>query len=334
MSITVIKPGLQSSFQDLGRRGHQHLGVSVSGAMDARAHRLANLLAGNADDQATLELTLSGPTLQFNTATCIAICGAALTPTLNGNAIPNNRPLIVKPGDTLAFGERTTGLRAYLAVYGGFDIAPVMGSRSTFLRGNFGGLEGRALKKEDELHLIQSLDGRDLDALSDDIWKIKVYLPAILGLTMRNDIRVMAGPHADLFTQASLKQFFGSDYRVSPQSERMGYRLEGPTLELNEPTQIVSEVTSFGTIQVPPDGKPIILMADRQTTGGYVKIGHVATVDLPLVAQTMPGESLRFQEITLAQAQQLDSQREEAFGRLHQGLASLRELLAAENADS
>lgn len=158
-----------------------------------------------------------------------------------------------------------------------------------------------------------------------------MYLPAILGLTMRHDIRVVAGPHADRFTDTSLKQFFESAYRVGAQSERMGYRLEGPALALKEATQIVSEVTSFGTIQVPPDGNPIILMADRQTTGGYVKIGHVATVDLPLVAQTMPGESLRFQQISLAQAQQLDTQREEAFGRLHQGVAPLRDLLATEH---
>lgn len=328
MSITVIKPGLQSSFQDLGRQGHQHLGVSVSGAMDARAHRLANMLAGNSDDQATLEITLTGPTLTFNSGTCIAICGAPLSPTLNGRAIPNNRPLVVKPGDTLAFGARNSGLRAYLAVYGGFDIPPIMGSRSTFLRGNFGGLDGRALKKDDEIKLNKPLDGRDLEELSDEIWKIKIYLPAILGLKMRNEIRVVAGPHADHFTEESFQAFFSSDYRVSAQSERMGYRLEGHRLALKESTQIVSEVTSFGTIQVPPDGNPIILMADRQTTGGYVKIAHVAAVDLPLVAQTMPGESLRFQEITLAQAQQLDNQREEAFGRLHQGLAALRDLLA------
>src|SRR5699024_1601686 len=143
------------------------------------------------------------------------------------------------------------------------------------------------------------LDGQDLEALSDEIWKIKVYLPAILGLARRHDIRVIPGPHDDRFTDASLAQFFTADYRVSPQSERMGYRLDGPALTLKDPTQIVSEVTSFGTIQVPPDGPPIILMADRQTTGGYVKVGHVATVDLPLVAQTMPGESLRFQKITL-----------------------------------
>ena len=328
MSITVIKPGLQSSFQDLGRHGYQHLGVSVSGAMDSRAHRLANLLAGNSDDQATLEITLTGPTLRFGAATCIAISGAALSPTLNGQPVPNNRPLIVKAGDVLAFGARKTGLRSYLAVYGGFDIAPVMGSRSTFLRGKFGGLNGRALKKDDQIRLQQTLCERDLDALTDDVWKIKVYLPAILGFTPRHDIRVMAGPHADAFTVASLEQFFTSGYQVSAQSERMGYRLNGPALTLKTTDQIVSEVTSFGTIQVPPDGKPIILMADRQTTGGYVKIAHVATVDLPLVAQTMPGETLHFHDITLAQAQQLDNQREEAFGRLSQGLAPLRDVLA------
>lgn len=330
MSITVIKSGLQSSFQDLGRHGHQHLGVSVSGAMDTRAHRLANILVGNSDDQATLELTLTGPTLQFNTAACIAISGAAMSPTVNGQSVPNNRPLIVKPGDTLAFGTRTKGLRAYLAVYGGFDIAPVLGSRSTFLRGNFGGFEGRALKKGDQINLCQSLSDRDLDTLSDELWKIKVYLPAILGLSLKSEIRVIAGPHAERFSDTSLTQFFESDYKVSAQSERMGYRLEGPTLTLKDTTQIVSEVTSFGTIQVPPDGNPIILMADRQTTGGYVKIAHVATIDLPLVAQIMPGEHMSFHEITLAQAQQLDNQREQAFGRLYQGLESLRELLTTQ----
>lgn len=328
MSITVIKPGLQSSFQDLGRHGHQHLGVSVSGAMDTRAHRLANLLAGNTHDKATLELTLTGPVLQFEQTACIAITGASLSPTLNGEPIPNNRPLIVTAGDTLAFGARTKGLRAYLAVHGGFDIKPVLGSCSTFLRGHLGGLDGRALKKGDRIALNSPLYGVDPEALSDEIWKIKIYLPAILGTNLRTDIRVIKGPHAERFTPESLTQFFETGYRVNPESERMGYRLTGARLTLADTAQIISEVTSFGTIQVPPDGNPIILMADRQTTGGYVKIAHVATVDLPLVAQTMPGETLHFQEISLARAQQLDSQREEAFGRLYQGLAGLRELLA------
>lgn len=333
MTISVLKPGLQSSFQDLGRLGHQHLGVPVSGAMDARAHRLANLLAGNADDEATLEITLTGPTLRFESATCIAISGAALSPTLNGQAVPNNRPLIVQAGDILAFGARETGLRAYLAVHGGFDLVPVLGSRSTFLRGRLGGLEGRALIKGDRIALRHTLCSRNLAALSDDIWSIKIYLPAMLGLAIRSDIRVVAGPHIDRFTSASIEQFFQSAYQVSPQSERMGYRLKGAPLLLENTTQIMSESTSFGTIQVPPDGQPIILMADRQTTGGYVKVAHVATVDLPLIAQTMPGESLKFHDITLAQAQRLDNEREQAFGRLYQGLAPLREVLSPTETD-
>ncbi len=326
MSITVIRAGLLSSFQDLGRVGYQHLGVPVGGAMDSRAHRLANLLAGNSEDEATLEVTLAGPTLRFDAPGCIAISGAQLNPTLNQKPVPNNRPLIIRAGDVLAFGSRTSGLRSYIAWNGGIELPAVLASRSTYLRGGFGGFHGRALKKGDVLTMRRVLDSAGLDELARELWKIKVYLPAILGLVPRADIRVMRGAHTDLFTEQSIIDFFAGGYRISPQSERMGYRLEGPRLSLKSSAQLLSEATSFGNIQVPPDGNPIILMADRQTTGGYAKIAHVATVDLPVIAQCMPGETLRFTETTLARAQQLDSQREEAFGRLHQTLAPLRQL--------
>ncbi|SHH23309.1 5-oxoprolinase subunit C family protein [Pollutimonas bauzanensis] len=326
MSITVIKPGLLSSFQDLGRVGYQHLGVSVGGAMDSRAHRLANLLAGNPEDEATLEITLAGPTLRFDAPGCIAISGAQLSPTLNQAPVPNNRPLVVRAGDVLAFGPRTAGLRAYIAWNGGIDLPTVLSSRSTYLRGGFGGFHGRALRKGDVLAMRRQPDSGRLAELEQELWKIKVYLPAILGLAPRTAIRAMRGAHTGLFTESSIAGFFADDYRISPQSERMGYRLEGARLSLKSATQLLSEATSFGSIQVPPDGKPIVLMADRQTTGGYAKIAHVATVDLPVIAQCMPGETLRFVETTLDHAQQLDSQREEAFGRLHQSLASLRQL--------
>ncbi|PLC52434.1 carboxylase [Pollutimonas nitritireducens] len=326
MSITVIKPGLLSSFQDLGRFGHQHLGVPASGAMDSRAHRLANLLAGNTENEATLEITLVGPTLRFDAPGCIAISGAHLSPTLNNEPIPNNRPLIVRAGDILAFGARSAGLRSYIAWNGGIALPSVLGSRSTYLRGGFGGFHGRALRKGDVLNMLSTLDAGVLDDLEHELWKIKVYLPAILGLVPRTGIRVMRGAHTGLFTDASIADFFAGDYRIGPQSERMGYRLQGPQLSLKSSTQLLSEATSFGSIQVPPDGNPIVLMADRQTTGGYAKIGHVATVDLPSIAQCMPGETLRFTEIALSQAQQLDGQREDAFGRLHQTLAPLRAL--------
>lgn len=327
MSITVIKPGLLSSFQDLGRFGHQHLGVPVGGAMDSRAHRLANLLVGNTQDEATLEVTLVGPTLRFEAAGCIAISGAQLNPTLNEQPIPNNRPIIVRPGDVLAFGARTAGLRSYIAWNGGIALPSVLGSRSTYLRGGFGGFHGRALRKGDVFNMLGDLEASPLDDLEQELWSIKVYLPAILGLIPRASIRVMRGMHTKLFTDSSIADFFAGEYRISPQSERMGYRLQGPQLSLKSSTQLLSEATSFGSIQVPPDGNPIILMADRQTTGGYAKIGHVATVDLPVIAQCMPGETLRFTEIALDQAQQLDSQREEAFERLQQALAPLRALL-------
>ena len=327
MSITVIKPGLLSSFQDLGRFGHQHLGVPVSGAMDSRAHRLANLLVGNNDDEATLEVTLSGPTLRFDAPACIAISGAQLSPTLNGKPVPNNRPLIIRSGDELAFGSRVHGLRAYIAWHGGIALDTVLSSRSTYLRGSFGGYQGRALKKGDALTLQADLQGRDLDTLARDLWEIRVYLPAILGSLPRAEVRVVRGAHSPLFTEQSLIDFFSGEYRVSPDSERMGYRLQGPHLVLISATQLLSEATSFGTTQVPPDGNPIVLMADRQTTGGYAKIGQTATVDLPVIAQLMPGESLKFVEISLAQAQQLDNQRELAFDQLRQALAPVRKRL-------
>ncbi len=335
MSFFVIKPGLLTSVQDTGRYGYQHLGVSASGAMDVRAHRLANLLAGNSDDQATLEITLNGPVLRFEAPGCIAIAGANLSPTLNDQAVPNHRPLVVRRGDTLAFGARKNGLRAYLAFHGGLDITPVMGSRSTYLRGGFGGLEGRALKKGDTLGLRKPLlpaDDAALHTLARALWDIVIYLPAVLRFAPRHDIRALPGPHDHLFTPASIEAFFNSTYTVDARSDRMGYRLQGTQLLFSEPVQLLSEVTSFGTVQVPQDGNPIVLMADRQTTGGYAKFAHVISVDLPLLAQIMPGESLRFQPSDLAQAQQLDIQREEAFGRLTQQLAGLRALLDAASA--
>lgn len=329
MTITVLKPGLLSSFQDLGRFGHQHLGVPVSGVMDGRAHRLANMLAGNPDHEATLEITLVGPVLQFNAAGCMALSGAQLSPQLNGEPIPNNRPITVRAGDILTFGSRVTGLRAYLAWHGGFALDPVLGSNSTYIRGRLGGFQGRALEKNDTLKLNVELDPVRLDAAQQQLWQLKVYMPAILGGLPRDSVRVMRGPQTTLFTALSIRNFLECDYRISTDSERMGYRLGGPELSLETPVQLLSEATSFGSVQVPPDGNPIILMADRQTTGGYAKIAHVATIDLPMVAQAMPGEILRFTEISLEQSKQLDGQREEAFRGLYQALQPLRDLLQA-----
>lgn len=329
MSITVLKAGMLSSFQDLGRPGHQHLGIPVGGAMDSRAHRLANLLAGNDGDEATLEITLAGPTLRFEAPGCLAISGAQLSPALNGEPIPNNRPVLFRAGDTLEFGARVSGLRAYIAWHGGADIPLMMSSRSTYLRGGFGGFKGRALKKGDTVGLRADFHEHSLDELEQTLWATRIYLPAMLGAMPRSALRSMRGPHDSLFTPQSVDDFFSGEYRISADSERMGYRLHGPRLTLKESVQLLSEATCFGSVQVPPDGNPIVLMADRQTTGGYAKIAHVATVDLPVIAQCMPGDTLGFTEISLEQAQQLDARREAAFARLHQALQGLRQALDA-----
>lgn len=328
MSITVLRPGLLSSFQDRGRHGHQHLGVPVGGAMDQRAHELANLVAGNDRDMATLEITLMGPALRFDAAACIALAGADLSPTLNDQPIPIGRPLVTKPGDVLAFGASRKGVRCYLAWYGGIALPEVLGSQSTHLRGQMGGFQGRALRKGDVLTLNRTLKPEGCDALAAALRELSIYLPAPLAYNMRPRIRVMRGPHTGLFTHEALRALLGGEFRIGNDSDRMGYRLQGPQLALRESRQLLSECATFGSIQVPADGQPIVLMADRQSIGGYPKIAHVATVDLPQLAQSLPGDVLRFEEIALAQAQQLDNLREQALGRLRASLAPMRELIA------
>lgn len=328
MSITVIRPGLASTFQDSGRHGHQHLGVPVGGAMDLRAHQLANLIAGNSQDFATLEITLIGPTLRFDAPACIALTGADLSPTLNGKPAPMGRPLVLRTGDTLAFGERRNGVRCYVAWHGGIALPKVLGSQSTYLRGKLGGFQGRALLKGDVLPLGATLPDETLDTLAHDLNGMSIYLPSTLANNPREHLRLVRGPHTALFTDAALQALFESTYRISNDSDRMGYRLQGPTLAVKESRQLLSEGATFGSIQVPADGLPIVLMADRQSIGGYPKIGHVASVDLPQLAQRMPGDEIRFEEISLESALQLDMQREQAFARLNDALQGLRQRLA------
>lgn len=334
MSLTVLAPGLLSSFQDLGRYGQQHLGVPVGGAMDERAHRLANLLVGNLESEATLEITLLGPRLRVDAPCCLAVCGADLQASLDGRPVPNNRPVIARAGEVLKFGARKQGARAYLAVHGGFALQPVLGSRSTNLRGRYGGYQGRALAVGDRLHPGRSLADTALEELAMELWNTRIYLPASLGAPARPRLRALRGEHAALFKADALRSFYSAPFRISPQSERMGYRLQGPKLELRRPRQLLSEATCFGTVQVPAEGQPIVLMADRQTTGGYPKIAHVASVDLPQLAQSLPGDTVGFEEIDITAAQRLDTRREAAFAHLSQALAPLRALLESAHADA
>lgn len=327
MSMVVIKPGMLSSFQDAGRHGHQPLGISVVGAMDQRAHRLANILVGNDAQTASLEITLTGPTLKFKEPCCIALSGADLSATLNGQTVALNRPLIVRPQDELAFGARKHGTRCYLAVHGGFALTPVLGSTSTYLRSHFGGWHGRALQKGDEIALARPLKNKSLEAVAMELWAIKIYLPAAIADSSRQRIRVIKSALWNEFTPESCVALLTETFRVSSDSERMGYRLTGTPLLMSKPRQLLSEATTFGTVQVPAGGQPIILMADRQTTGGYPKMAYVATVDLPLLAQRAPGDALKFEAITLERAQELDAARERAWQALSQTVKPIQDLL-------
>lgn len=316
MKIDVLKPGALAQLQDLGRWGHQRFGVPVGGAIDSWSHQVANLLAGNAGDDATLEIALMGPSLRFDTATWIALCGGDLSPRIGTEPVPMHQRVWVPAGAQLDFGKRVDGLRVYLAVRGGFAVAPVMGSRSTFVRGGFGGLQGRGLRKGDVLDT-----GDTGTAPPAGVADRPFAVVPVPGLEAERQVpsaepgsvtvvRVVRGEHWDGFTPEAQALFPRETYRLSPQSDRMGYRLEGPALTRQAPGELVSEGVTFGTVQVPPDGQPIVLMAERQSAGGYPKIAHVASVDLPLLSQLAPSQSLRFEPVTLEHAQDLYLARE------------------------
>lgn len=329
LAIKVIRPGLLTTIQDLGRYGFQKYGVVVSGAMDVFALRIANLLVGNQENEGALEITLTGPTLQINEDCIIAITGANMTPMINEDRLPMWRPVYVKKGAIIRFGKCLEGCRSYLAVSGGFDIPKVMGSYATYLRGRFGGYEGRALAVGDNLKLknpsklakslYSNLHISNYHAFTVANWFIANHI--IPDYRMNPNLRILRGEEFDYFTQASRERFLKANFRVTAQSDRMGYRLDGPTLELSKPMELISQAVSVGTIQVPPEGNPIILMADRQTTGGYPKIAQIASVDLPIIAQVKPGEIIQFQEITLEEAHQLYLDREMSIEKLKQAIA-------------
>ncbi|MCA1059834.1 biotin-dependent carboxyltransferase family protein [Rossellomorea aquimaris] len=328
--INVIKPGLLTTIQDLGRYGYQRYGVIVSGSMDPLAHKISNLLVGNDVDEAVLEITLMGPVLEFEETTLISICGGDLTPTIDGKPVPLRRSLLVKAGSILKFGSCTNGCRSYLAVAGGFNVETVMNSRSTYVRAGIGGVKGRPLKAGDTLqpgtvseesanmveYLLPYVENSNFTEID---WSISSEF--ISSYHQKKAIRVIPGTEFDLFTEESREQFFNKPFKVSSQSDRMGYRLEGPSLHLEEEFDLISEAVVFGTIQVPSDGKPIILLADRQTTGGYPRMGYIASVDLPLIAQTKPGEEVTFTLVSHEEAQELYIDRERQLNHLKQGIA-------------
>jgi antagonist of KipI len=328
--IKIVKPGLLSSIQDLGRYGYQKYGVIASGVMDPLAHRIGNLLVGNEENAATIETTLLGPTIEFTETTLISLCGGNLTPTIDGQNVPLWRSVLAKKGSTLKFGQAKNGCRCYIAVAGGWDVPTVMNSKSTYLRAGIGGFNGRSLQSGDELTTgTMSKISRDIyDSLLPELesnpysemdWSVTSEL---IPIHHNNPaIRVIRGREYDLFSTESKEKVFSEAFEITSQSDRMGYRLKGPKLALESAAEMLSEAVNFGTIQVPSEGNPIILLADRQTTGGYPKIGQIATIDLPYVAQLKPGDKLRFQEISHEEAQLLYLKREQQLQQLKQGIS-------------
>jgi biotin-dependent carboxylase-like uncharacterized protein len=303
-TVIVHTAGLLTTVQDRGRYGYQRFGMPVSGAMDVFSLELANLLVGNDPGDACLEATISGPELEFTGPTWVAITGADMNPHLNGQGIPINTAIDVRPGDRLGFRGLRSGCRSYIAFAGGIALPPVMGSRSTYLRAGIGGHQGRALMPGDELPLGEPVGKPSLKKIPEGL--IPEY-------KHEQTIRVISGPEAHYFEIPGLRSFLSTEYTVTAQSDRMGYRLSGDPIRHKEGmTNIISAGISLGTVQVPGDGQPIILMADRQTSGGYARIANIITVDLSLIAQMKPGERICFKETTLNIAHQLHIDRQKS----------------------
>ncbi|MCR2821572.1 biotin-dependent carboxyltransferase family protein [Lederbergia panacisoli] len=294
MTLNIIKSGAFTTIQDLGRSGWQASGVPVGGTMDKTAARLVNILLGNDENEAVLEMTLIGPTIQFNGSAVIAIFGANMSPKINGQAIKSRRPIQVHKGDIITFGTASLGVRTYLAVKGGFSIPDILGSKSTNAMANM----GRPLKTGDIIPINYSYSVKNFS------WGMSFKLENYLH-DQQTPFHFIRGRQYDLFTAESQQAFIESDFKVTSNSDRMGYRLTGPNLCTEQKVELITEGTTFGSIQVPPNGEPIILMADRQPTGGYPKIGEVISCDLPRLSQLRPGEPIRFQEISLKEAQRL-----------------------------
>lgn len=296
MSITVLNPGLLTTVQDLGRMGYQQFGVSVSGVMDPRAAAIGNILVGNPQGEAVLECTLMGPQLKFETDEVIAVTGGDLSPTLDGQPVPTYAALAVKAGQTLRFGAPKAGCRAYIAFAGGLDIPLVMGSRSTYMKAAIGGFEGRKLQKGDALGLRAPVAGYanlHQRAIAPEFVPRPVYT-----------LRVVLGPQDDAFTPEGVATFLGSEYTVTNEFDRMGCRMDGPAIQHKNGGDIISDGIAFGAIQVPGSGKPILMGADRQTTGGYTKIATVISADFRLLAQLKAGDKVRFEAVSVQAAQQ------------------------------
>ncbi|QWI38581.1 5-oxoprolinase subunit C family protein [Bacillus mycoides] len=326
MDVEILHAGMFTTVQDLGRFHYQQYGVPVGGAMDKNALRMINMLVGNEENEAGLEITIMGPKLLIKKTTLLAIGGADMEPLLNGERIPLWRPILAEEGSMLCLGKAKSGCRAYVTFAGGINIDRTMGSKSTYIRAALGGIEGRMLKKGDYFQIgtgaeVGSRFIRNLQEEERIKTKWAICNNTLPKYKKQPILRVITDFEYDQFTEESIKSFFSKEYKVSNYADRMGYRLDGDVLNRVEEIEILSSPVTFGTIQVPNGGQPIILMADRQTTGGYPRIGNVISVDLPLLAQLKPGDYVTFEKITMEDAAQLYIKQETSMSLLKKFIA-------------
>jgi antagonist of KipI len=290
----ILRPGLQTTIQDRGRWGFQSRGVPTAGPMDLCSHRVANALVGNDPDAATLEVTLVGPEIEFDDERVVAVSGAGFALTVDGRSQSTNSPFVVPGGSSLRFGERSSGARAYLAVAGGIAVPLVLGSRATHLVSRMGGMEGRALTAGDRLPLgVRQGSPRRM---------IETRVPMLPRRGVDTRLRVLPGPQRERFTGDALAALQSAPYTIRVESDRMGFRLEGPPLRHTAGADIISDATPLGVLQVPASGEPVLLMADRQTTGGYPNIATVISADIGMAGQLAPGDRIQFDVCSLQDA--------------------------------
>ena len=289
--VVVLQPGLLTTIQDSGRRGYQHLGVPVAGPLDEVSHRIANRLVGNDESAAALEATILGPALRVERDAVVAVAGADLSATVDGAALPPGTARACRSGSEVRFGDRRTGARAYLAIDGGFAATPVFGSQATHIRSGLGGLSGGPLRAGDRIPLGQAREASSRRAAP---------VPPVTSGGTR--LRVMPGPASEAIDRKALEALVGTRFTVSPQSDRMGYRLSGSAVTRSDAGDAISGPTFTGAIQVPPSGEPILLMADRQTAGGYPQVATVISADIPMAGQLGPGDWVEFEVCSRVEA--------------------------------
>jgi antagonist of KipI len=319
MSLIVERAGFFTSVQDLGRIGFRQFGVSLGGALDPFALRVANVLVGNDQSAAGLEITFGGLQLRFADERIIAWCGGDFDVQVGSTSLPAGHAAFVHANEELRIARAHAGCRCWLAVSGGIDVSMALGSRSTDIRANFGGFEGRVLRDADQLALGQYRRSQIAATERISQWSAQKLWSQTASFAPM--LRFVRGADWSRFSASTLQCFTSESFAVSPDSDRMGVRLDGSKLKRENNVELISEAVAPGTIQVPPSGKPILLLGDCQTIGGYPKIAHVISADLGIAAQLRAGDHVRFSEVSLAEAHWLLLEREREFERFRIGLS-------------